>query len=246
MQQVKAFVLMLFLANIGFWVWELNFSPDLAVGVLPAIEPPFREAGKQLQLIGEISVLPREILSATQATISEESEPLGVSGASVPEVADAVVPVPWCAETGVLAKVDDAVALLAEWEKVGGVGEIASDQEVISTTWWVYLPRFASEAEARAVLSELQQKKIDSYYMRNGDLAGGISLGVFSREAGARKFQNELRQKGYATELHEVPRVEERSRLYLILESGAPAANADAERVLAKFNSIHTDEIPCK
>ncbi len=42
--------------------------------------------------------------------------------------------------------------------------------------------------------------------MRTGELAGGISLGVFSRQKSAEVAQSELDQRGYQSIIKEIPR----------------------------------------
>ncbi|MFL0801889.1 MAG: SPOR domain-containing protein [Agarilytica sp.] len=48
--------------------------------------------------------------------------------------------------------------------------------------YWVYLEPKPTRREALRVLSELQSKRIDSYVIPKGELANGISLGMFSRK----------------------------------------------------------------
>jgi hypothetical protein len=67
------------------------------------------------------------------------------------------------------------------------------------------------------MLEELQDNSIDSYYMRSGELKGGISLGVFSRQESALTAQSQLARRGYATSIAEVFRVESRPVLQLRL-----------------------------
>lgn len=242
---MKIFVALLIVANIAAWIWQSGFSSPVAV--VTREQPAYTQAKVRLALLSETSPVPR-----LPSVAPNSVEP---SSAVVPEPVEAVPaptdeqPAPtdsWCAVSEVLTQHKDAENLLAAWKTAGGVGEIASDEEPVSSTWWVHLPPFANEAAARIVLNELQQKKIDSYYMRSGELAGGISLGVFSREESARKVQAELRVKGYVTEVREIQRTEERSRLYLILENGSLGSNQLAAQTLAKFGVISLDEIPCK
>ncbi len=255
---MKIFVFMLLLANIVCWVWQLNFFPHNAMQV-DLSEESFLQAPSKLVMLNEVSTLPRTLPVNTVASNLESAEQavsaelLAEEGANDSEGAEPVAtPIEtavfesWCAVTGVLDRMEVAERLLSDWKNVGGVGEIVSDKEAVSSTWWVHLPPFPDEAAARLVLTELQRKKIDSYYMRTGELVGGISLGVFSREESARQVQAELREKGYLAEVREIERMEDRSRLYLILENGGIENNQSASQVLAEFDSIHADEIPCK
>lgn len=45
--------------------------------------------------------------------------------------------------------------------------------------YWVYLPPLASRQASLRQLRELQARRIDSYIITQGELANGISLGIF-------------------------------------------------------------------
>lgn len=72
--------------------------------------------------------------------------------------------------------------------------------------YWVYLPPEPSERAALARLHELQARQIDSYIIPRGDLAQGISFGMFSREPLAQERRDSLRELGYEARIREVER----------------------------------------
>lgn len=77
------------------------------------------------------------------------------------------------------------------------------------SSFWVYLPAEVSKKKALRLLHELQAKKIDSYVIPKGDLANGISLGLFSSEEAALRRQDEVAGHGYSAAVEEVERTYE-------------------------------------
>lgn len=72
--------------------------------------------------------------------------------------------------------------------------------------YWVYLEPELSHRAALRRLHELQAKQIDSYIIPRGDLANGISFGMFSREALALARRDEMQDLGYEARIREIER----------------------------------------
>lgn len=130
------------------------------------------------------------------------------------------------------ADADELVNLLAAVEIDS---QVQSRQTQTGSTWWVYLPAFATDDLTRRMLAELQEKGIDSYYMRTGELAGGISLGVYSREASARTAQQSLSQRGYSADVRQIFRM---GTLYDVVAQAAPVRLQEVNEV-AGFLAAH-------
>ncbi|MGD8177418.1 SPOR domain-containing protein [Marinimicrobium sp. ARAG 43.8] len=92
--------------------------------------------------------------------------------------------------------------------------------------YWVHLPPELSQRAALLRLHELQAKQIDSYVIPRGELANGISFGMFSREALAVARQEALRQQGYDAKIHEIERTHR--ELWLTMPSAQAAALDDS------------------
>jgi len=90
-----------------------------------------------------------------------------------------------------------ALDIKAELQEVEIPGEMG---------YWVYLAPEVSKKQALRRLHELQAKKIDSYVIPKGDLANGISFGMFSERRRAEIRQAEMVAKGYAVEIREIAR----------------------------------------
>ncbi|EWC38944.1 SPOR domain-containing protein [Pseudomonas stutzeri] len=89
--------------------------------------------------------------------------------------------------------------------------DVQSDLQVVDTAgsvdYWVYLPPLASRQASLRQLRELQSRSIDSYIITVGDLANGISLGIFSRKDSAEGVVARLREVDYVALMRELPRM---------------------------------------
>ena len=108
------------------------------------------------------------------------------------------------------------------------------------------MPPFETEAQARAVLKELQEKSIDSFYMRTGELVGGISLGVFAIRDSAFRVQANMRDQGYKAEVKEVQKMVSRIKLFARLENRLSLEQPNVQSLLLNSTSISLEEIPCE
>jgi hypothetical protein len=63
--------------------------------------------------------------------------------------------------------------------------------------YWVYLTPEASRDLAIVKLHELQDKKIDSFIIPRGELANGVSLGVFDKQENAESRKQSIIERGY-------------------------------------------------
>lgn len=86
------------------------------------------------------------------------------------------------------------------------------------SSYWVYLPPEESRKTALRKLRELQAKGIDSYVIPKGDLANGISFGMFSRKVLADRRLEDMKSQGYGAKLHEVKR--SHSEVWVMLDAG--------------------------
>lgn len=92
--------------------------------------------------------------------------------------------------------------------------DIESGVQVIETNagtdYWVYLPPLTSRAASLRQLRELQSRNIDSYIVTVGDLANGISLGIFTQRDSAEAVVARLRDIDYEALIRELPRMHRR------------------------------------
>jgi len=203
----------LLLLNFGWFAWQQGMLP---VGELarPLVRTPFQQAPQRLMLVSELPpeqrALMEEIVASRQRSAEVEARmaelELEVTEAreQLPAAQDLPEPTPWCAIVGPFAGPEAAEAWLADLTTVGGEGGVEQREEPVSSTWWVHTLPLASESEARLLLAEMQSRGVDSYYLRDGQLAGGISLGVFSRQESAGIAREQLGRQGYSAEITQI------------------------------------------
>ncbi len=66
---------------------------------------------------------------------------------------------------------------------------------VVKTESWVYLPPLANKKMALRKLKELQKRNVDSFVITEGELANGISLGLFSQQESVDRLLESLAKK---------------------------------------------------
>ena len=72
--------------------------------------------------------------------------------------------------------------------------------------YWVHIPPLASRDAAIRLLRELQAQKFDSFVITQGELANGISLGLFSKYNSAKSVRRRLIDAGYTVEIKTLTR----------------------------------------
>lgn len=79
--------------------------------------------------------------------------------------------------------------------------EVAAEEE-----YWVYMLPLSSRAATLRLLKELQARKIDGFLISQGELANGISLGIFQFENSAQAVLDRLELAGYQAQLKKISR----------------------------------------
>lgn len=103
-----------------------------------------------------------------------------------------------------LLKAEYLVERLAALEVEARIEDLEIPGEI---GYWVYLPPLETRRQAFNKLREIQAKGIDSYVIPRGELANGISFGMFSRQDLAKNRVADMRSQGYAAEIKETPRI---------------------------------------
>lgn len=128
--------------------------------------------------------------------------------------------------------------------------DIRSQSQVVESAgavdYWVYLPPLASRQASLRQLRELQARKIDSYIISQGDLANGISLGIFPRHDSADSVISRLRRAGYEPLLRELPRANRSHWVRIAPESRHLVDDSLLERLSLDFNGLQHQLMPCE
>ena len=92
---------------------------------------------------------------------------------------------------------------------VGVSSKERADENSQQEDYWVHIPPLVSRDAAIRLLRELQAQRIDSFVITQGELANGISLGLFSRSESAKAVSRRLMGAGYVVAIKSLPRVPE-------------------------------------
>jgi hypothetical protein len=112
--------------------------------------------------------------------------------------------------------------------------------------YWVYLPPLASRQASLRQLRELQARKIDSYIITQGDLANGISLGIFPRSDSAQSVMQRLRDAGYEPSLRELTRAHRSFWVRISPQSRRLADDSLLQRLAFDFKGLEQQLMPCE
>ncbi|MBC9252426.1 sporulation protein [Pseudomonas alcaligenes] len=112
--------------------------------------------------------------------------------------------------------------------------------------YWVYLAPLASRQASLRQLKELQARKIDSYIITQGDLANGISLGIFPRSDSAESVMQRLRDAGYEPLLRELPRAQRSFWVRIAPQSRRLADDMLLQQLASDFKDLQHQLMPCE
>lgn len=204
---MKNFAIGLLLLNLLYLSWNLGFFPGSDNTDKVIVREPSQRAPQSLVLLSEMPVeqsLGNAVVDvATESTTSfptdsaiDEISPQSSSAAESDEESLA------CLAIGDFENITDTNVLVDELRQQGLQARVEL-QEQIESEYRVYMPPFTSDTAARQTLANLLANGIDSFLITNGDLAQGISLGVFTQQSSAFTLQEELASEGYATNIQE-------------------------------------------
>lgn len=111
--------------------------------------------------------------------------------------------------------------------------------------YWVYLTPRDTRREAFRMLNELQAKRIDSYVIPKGDLANGISLGMFSKKSLADARMREMKAIGLDPEVEEIERTYRELWVMLNEAEGLKMSDLSWERAMDGINLLQRRQNYC-
>lgn len=122
---------------------------------------------------------------------------------------------------------------------------VTSIDEPAGIDYWVYLSPLVSRQASLRQLRELQSRNIDSYIITVGDLANGVSLGIFSRKDSAESVVSRLQGIGYAASIRELPRTH-RSYWVQVGEGGQRLLSESLlSDLISDFPGVEHQQMPC-
>lgn len=125
-------------------------------------------------------------------------------------------------------------------------GEVRGIDAAAGLDYWVYLAPLASRQASLRQLKELQARKIDSYIITQGDLANGISLGIFPRSDSAQSVMRRLIDAGYEPLLRELPRAQRSYWVRIAPQSRRLADDYLLQQLASDFKDLQHQLMPCE
>lgn len=211
---MRNFAICLVLLNLLYLSWNLELLPGSGNSDTLVVREPAQLAPQRLVLLSELSdeqITENTVEEAVSGSSDAETAILentvlgGVSPQPAASESGDAVSESACLAIGDFGNITDSNARLAEIRQQGLQARVETVEQ-IDSEYRVYMPPFSSDAAARQTLANLLENGIDSFLITDGDLARGISLGVFSQQRSAFNLQGELASEGYATNIQEIVR----------------------------------------
>lgn len=214
---MRILLMVLLLANLGFFAWQQWYDPsraDLPRGEIDA------GMGSGLRLVGERVAVESADVAAVEAeqpdtadaesaepAITESEDLAADAPAESPPLESPAPTGEVCATLGPFERLDVAQVAEDRLESLGSAAAVRESGGQIRSGFWVYLPPYASRSEAKRVEDELRGKNVSDLFIVTGsDQRNAISLGLFSTPERADQRAAEIGRLGYT------PRVAERFR----------------------------------
>jgi hypothetical protein len=142
-----------------------------------------------------------------------------------------------CYSVGPLADRIDAKHLKVRAEALGFSSQLRALTTGSSVEHWVHIPPLVNRQQSLQLLRELQGREIDSYIITQGELAEGISLGLFRNAKSANKLAKKMRKLEYDVVIKEVLRGEK--ELWLEFPQVTQLTEAMRNRVVGEGQSLN-------
>lgn len=194
-------VFILAFANIGYFGWSVFQQSHSGYEVVSEQTQSIPKSGRRLVLVSESDKhqkLAKEI--ATENRTSESKPSLAGKEEQSPE---------YCIALGPFADSESVDQIQQRLFSIGIASRERADQNMQAIDHWVHIPPLPSRDSAIRLLRELQAQNIDSFVITQGELANGISLGLFSKESSANAVSRRLIAAGYNAEIKPLSRVPE-------------------------------------
>lgn len=183
-------VSILLLANVGFFLWQSRRVEAPPPG--PTVEAPIPGHVNRLLLLSEVDQ------SKLRARSLDRPQPAPGAHAQAPEDGAQAQSTAVCYTVGPLDDEERIREITAWLNDRGGVSTLKVDERREVNLYWVYLPPFPTVKEAEAQRERMQDQDIDDIYViPGGDMAGAVSLGMYSQRDTLERRLKELRAKGY-------------------------------------------------
>ncbi len=121
---------------------------------------------------------------------------------------------------------------------------LKQESVVVKKESWVYLPPLANKKMALRKLRELQKRKIDSFVITEGDLANGISLGLFGQQESVDRLLKKLSKKKIKAKVKKLERKRNQNWVMAPVNKRMPIDEKTRLRLL-KGKDLQWSQIRC-
>jgi hypothetical protein len=123
--------------------------------------------------------------------------------------------------------------------------KVEKQSVVIKEEFWVYLPPLPNKKQAIRKLKELQKRKVDSFIITEGDLANGISLGLFSKQVSVDRLLKALKKKRITPSIKSLQRT--RGQYWVTTPVNKQfSMDANTQKRLTKGRKVKWSQIRCE
>lgn len=226
----------LVLLNIAAFVYFQLFAEAKSANTVAVSNSASREgAAQSITLLSELG--DKQQIESVRV---EPSQPQ-------PAARSLAVNEPLCTLVGAFKKLLKAEYFVERLQSLGLNAEVKNVVVNSEPGYWLHLPPEKSRKDALRRLSELQRRGVDSYVIPSGNLANGISLGMFSNKQRAEAMLASVGSQGYKPEIVNVPR--EQKEIWAFLPQGEAAKLSDerwsellsSEEYLQKRQNVCSD-----
>lgn len=200
-------VISLVLFNAGFLLWNwLGYSHarEVSARSVVADQGTGEMPGARLQLLREQGGTKGNVNLNAQLSSASASDSVvtpSVNVAATTEAPAAEITKTQCVLLGPVVSQAAAKLLLDRLLSLDIHAKFAAIEIAGEPDFWVYLKPEATRELAVVKLHELQEKKIDSFIIPQGEIANGISLGVFDRQDNAESRRQVVAERGYDAQI---------------------------------------------
>ncbi len=180
---LRLLVLLLVLANAGYFAWTQGLLKDYGYAPATQAEPQ--------RLAQQIRPEAMRLLTPAEARQLDATSPLAAATPAPPPVAE-------CLQAGLFTE-PQASLVRARLEKSLPVGSWTLENSVEPGRWIVYMGKYASEEALVKKRGELRGLGMSFEPLVNPALGPGLSLGHFSTQADAERELARVAQRGVRT-----------------------------------------------
>ena len=198
---LRLLVLLLVLANVGYFAWTRGVLEP--IGMTPAVQTEPQRLATQIRPEAIRLLTPDEVREIEERAAGRNSATNGSSAADTPTE---------CLQAGLFNE-EQTARLRTSLEAALPSGSWQFESSVEPARWIVYMGKYNTEEALSKKRSELRQLGVSFRAVSNDALAPGLALGSFSTQAEADKELARIATKGVRTARVTQERAEARGQI---------------------------------